>query len=126
MRRVACCAAALTGVALLCALLSGCAMTLAIGDPARAAFTVPAPTCPGAPAVAAVKRTETVAVDKHALGPDDTTTTTIVEPAAASAVTVAEAKGAKVSETGAGVIRTVFGFLGGVARGLLTLFVAAP
>lgn len=115
------------GVLLGALLLStGCAMTLAVGDPAHAAFRVPAATCPGAPLAGApaTKRTEIVAVDKKALGPDDTTTTTIVEPAPAQSVAVAESQGAKVSETGGGIIKTGLRFLGGIVAALLPAFLA--
>lgn len=112
--------------------LSGCAATLTTAwgeDAAARLFAPPSQTClnnaagysskDGAPLT---KRTETVQRDGK-VGPDDVTTTVVVEPVVPEQQAAAESKGSKISETGGGVLRTAFGFLGGMVKGLFGLFI---
>lgn len=108
---------------------TGCAATLTTAwgeDAAARLFAPPGATCEAAPRVAAGTRTTVVEDREGKLGPDDVVKTTTTEPAFApeqETAPLAESKGSKVSEGGAGIIRTAIGFLGGVAKGLFGLFV---
>lgn len=113
------------GTIALCALLSGCAATLttAWGEDAAARLFAPQACLNNASAYSSndgaplTKRTETVERDGK-VGPDDVTTTVVVEPVIPEQQPLAESNGSKISETGGGVIRTAFGFLGGMVKGL--------
>jgi len=103
---------------------SGCAATgtIAIGEHARAAIAQPA-SCPPGPSEGIGTRTTVTEAREGQLGPDNVTTTTTTEPAFEAQAPLQQASGAKVSETAGGVLKSLFGILGGLARGALAFFV---
>lgn len=113
-------------VAALALLLSSCAAsgTVAFGADASAAIYAP-PVCPPSrPQVALGERTivREVLNDQIGFKPQIKERITTKEPALEAQpepVPVQESRGAAISETGGGVIRTAFGFLGGVVKGVL-------
>ena len=129
-------AIAILGVVAL--LLSSCAATgtVAFGADANARLFPPPVACPttnsapiGTGVVVGTKVTKTE--DREGkIGPDNVVTTTTTEPAFApsmsDATPLAESHGAAISETGGGVLKTVFGFLGGVVKGMLGWAFAIP
>lgn len=103
-------------------------MTFAVGEHARAAIAQPQACAPLTAGVAVKGNGDrlyktTVTEDRDGkVGPDDVTTTTTTEPAfapEAAQVPLHEAQGAKVSETGAGVLGTI----GSLALGALKFVV---
>ena len=116
-------------VALVCCALCSCAAsgTIAFGEHASAALYAP-PVCPPQALAAAPLKTTVVQTyeDKIGFKPQLVATTTTTEPALPESQPLAESTGAEVSESSGGLIRTAFGVLGSIARGVVRFFVPLP